>query len=359
MDVLELLLQSQHRDSRDIFSSKIVFYGKEFSDDNIFFTALIGYTLHSLHDSFSTKEREQIQKIHQKNLRAFSFFENKHGGSTYNFYPTKPVNQYSGIPFLNKFTALHIPDDVDSTSLIYLAKTSTTIDSLKAIKSKLESLSYDEKPLKSIPKKHKETKAYRTWFATKMNHDMDICVMCNALVFTYTYQLPLSKVDNDSIAFIASLIKENTLTKHAYLYAPHYKSKAIVLYHIARLLSVTKHSTLLAVKSKITHLIEELLSKNHSPMEAVILYSSLYKLGQQPEFHITLQTKEIEQFYWFKANPFSIAKPWIKHIFSRHNFLHLEYKCFAYNLTLLLELQQLSKQKILKTSNEHLVISTF
>ena len=94
------------------------------------------------------------------------------------------------------------------------------------------------------------------------------------------------------------------------------------------------------------------IKKVKHPFEKVILYTCLYKLKHQVSFDLNILQKDFKTFYWFKANPFSVAKPWIKSIFSQKNFLHLQYKCEAYYWVLLLELKQLSHAKMnIETTN--------
>lgn len=351
MKILEHLLNTSHINNKKVYTSEIAFWKKEYLDDNIFFTALIAYTLKDLKSTFSTKDQNKIDLILQNSLYAFSFFENKHGDLSYSFYPTKPLNQYSGIKFLNKFKALHIPDDLDSTSLVYLAKPTELNSKYQELKESFEALSYDGKPLKSIPKSFQSTKAYRTWFATKMNHDMDICVMCNVLTLVYQNNLSFKQTDEDTIQFISKLIDENRLLNQAYLFSPHYKNKAIVLYHIARLISISNHPNILRHQNKIIDYCLTLINEVKHPMEKVILTSALYKVNCQKEFDIEMHISDFNNFFWFKANPFSISPPIVKKIFSQKKFLHLEYKCEAYYWVLLLELKQISNASLSINNN--------
>lgn len=351
MDLLDRILEAPNKNSTNVFTSKIVFRKKEYLDENIFFTALIAYLLKSLKQTFSADDQIKIETIIQNSLHAFSFYQNKHGGSTYNFYQTKPVNQYSGIPFLNKFQALQIPDDLDSTSLIYLTSPKKDHKTFLSIKSKLESLSYDGKPLKSLPKKYGATKAYRTWFATKMNHDMDICVICNVLTLMYENNVKMSEVDLESINFITHIVSEKKHLKQTYLFSPHYKNKTIVLYHITRLISVSNHPSLTSLKPQVSLEIKETLLEKLHPIEKIILNTSLYRIKENSPFHIQVKENDFDTFYWFYANPFSVSSPLIKAVFSRKLFLHLQYKCKTHNIALLLELKQVSNASISYTNN--------
>ncbi|MGY5353044.1 hypothetical protein ACXGQW_10895 [Wenyingzhuangia sp. IMCC45533] len=346
MDILKYLLNSTHINNQKVYTSNIVFYGKEFKDDNIFFTALIAYTLKSIKETFSDEDQNIIEKIIQNCQYAFAFYKNKHGDITYNFYPTQPLNQYSGIKFLNKFTALHIPDDLDTTSLVYLSQNRDSKQIVHQLKKKYDSLSNDGKPLKSIPKSYQKTKAYRTWFATKMNHDMDICVVCNVLCLMFQNQIPFTETDIDSINLISELIATNKFIRQAYLFAPHYKTKSIIIYHIVRLLHVTQIPQIVKHKQQLINQCKSLLKTKINPLEKVILITSLYKLGSKLEFTIKINSSDFKNFYWFKANPFSISAPWIKTLLSQKKFLHLEYSCAVYYYTLILELKQISNATI-------------
>ncbi len=352
MNILQKILDSPHKNKHGVYISKIYFYHTIYNDENIFFTALMASILRNIKHSFLQKDQILIDEILKNCKQSFNFYKNKHGGLTYSFYPTKPsVSQYTGIPFLNRFKAIYIPDDLDSTSTIYLAKGTSNQQELIDIKRKLESLSYDGKPLTSIPKKHQQTKAYRTWFATKMKHDMDICVLCNVLTFVFSNQLLLTEVDEASISFLSDLIKNKELLTLSYIYAPHYKVKSIILYHVCRLLSVATHPKLTKLTPLVSKEIKTLLTKTTHSMEHVILTSSLYKIGETPTFDFKVDPIKFDSFFWFNANPFSMARPWIKKIIAQKNFLHLDYTCSDFYYVLILELQQISNASLFFDKN--------
>jgi len=340
MSILTQITSNQFRNKLNVFTSNIHFYRWHFKDDNIFFTALIAFTLKGLKSDFTIDEQKTITQLLKDSQKAFTSFRNKDQKLSYNFYTTQPVNQYSGIPFLNKFTAIRVPDDLDDTALIYLTNPKIETKSALKIKDSFEQLS--EKSISSIPKKYRSTKAYRSWFATKMKNDIDVCVLCNVLIWNFENKLKLSKVDLDSILLISNLITENKLLKQAYIFAPHYKNKAIVLYHVVRCLELTKYVELCKHKHTLIKNCFALLKTVKHPLEKIILHTSLYKLGHATKFNLHFSTKDINSFYWFKANPFSITKPWIKTLFSRKNFLHLQYQCTPYNWVLILELEKKS-----------------
>lgn len=351
MNILQKLHALSHSEENGVFLSDIFFGKKKFWDNNIFFTALIAYTLKSIKHSFTTKEDlNTIDQILENCIQAYPFFKNRHGGLSYNFYQTQPVNPYPGISFMNKFKAIRVPDDSDDSSMVYLTN-NAAYETCMQIKANMAKLSYDGKTLNATFKKYRNTKAYRTWFATKMKHDMDICVVANVLLFVFDKRLPLNEVDDHSIDFICQVIKDCVHLTHPYIISPHYKKSAIILYHIARLISTSNHPKFTKLKAVVLKDTQEEIDKANHPLDKVILYTSLLKLGITPSFQIRITEKDLATFFWFKANPFSTAHVGFKKIFSKGNFLHLKYRCIPYSLTLLLELKQLSKANLSYSNN--------
>ena len=344
MSVFEQIQNPSLRNAKFVFLSNIYFYGFRFKDDNIFFTALIAFTLKNIFKFLDPKEQEIAKGLLQKSENAFEHYRNKNGKNTYNFYPTTPVQQYSGIPLLRNLKSIQIPDDLDDTVLIEMAKSTTYKTHAKSLKNSFEQLS--SVPVYTLPKPHQQSKAYRSWMATKMKNDVDICVVCNVLIWASQNKLTLSAIDKDSIQLVCNVVKSKNFFSKCYLHAPHYKNPAIVLYHITRCIVQTQHPQLLALQKNIIAHCEQSLQQFCHPLEKIILYTSLHQLGKEIPFDMSFHSKTLDSFYWFKANPFSIAKPWVKKLFSRHNFLHLQYQCTAYNWILILEFEKICRAKI-------------
>src|SRR4051794_32844030 len=104
------------------YISNTASFSKHKKDNNIFFTALVDYTLRNLHKE-RLADSTAYNLIHSKALLAYPYFKNKKGRSTYNFWRTDTTYTF---PYTNwiykvkKNTAL--PDDMDDTVLSLLGQ---------------------------------------------------------------------------------------------------------------------------------------------------------------------------------------------------------------------------------------------
>ena len=76
---------------------------------------------------------------------------------------------------------------------------------------------------------------------------------------------------------------------------------------------VANHPSLNAIKQKlIKDLYQQLEASDENSIDRVILLTSLYRLGEQPDFRINQEElkNDMSSFYWFKANPFYGQRVW-------------------------------------------------
>lgn len=325
---------------------------KAVEDNNIFFTALINYTLQDIKHTLSKAEQIVVDSIYSLSEVNFSYYQNRNGDISYNFYQVNPENPFPNVKRFSKSKRALLPDDLDDTSILYLIQ--QTSDSLNiAVKQKMASQSLSNKKLISTYKPYRKSLAYRTWVADKMKQDLDICVMSNVLTFVIEKQLVLDSIDEQSIRLIKKMVEENVHLKNEYIASSHYQNSSIILYHIARLISKSNHPKLKSIQKKIISDIQAQLLTVDNYMEKVILLTSLYRLNQKTDFEINLSqaSKDMADFYWFRANPFSGYRLWVKRIVNCSNFMQYKYKSEAYYWTLLLELKQLSNAEFKETDN--------
>src|SRR6478735_8180483 len=103
-------------------------------DDNVFFTALILFTLSSYLNKMNKEERELYEQIRLKAISAFSSYTSlPEGIRLYNFWQKKAQAHFPGGLVLHRFRYFKLPDDIDDTALVWLAGGYTTaeIHSLK------------------------------------------------------------------------------------------------------------------------------------------------------------------------------------------------------------------------------------
>jgi hypothetical protein len=319
---------------------------KTVEDNNIFFTALINYTLQSCKDSLSADEQLVVDSLYAKSKRVLPYYQNRKGDITYNFYQVNPENPFPNLRFYSGIRKFRLTDDLDDTSLIYLILQSS--DSLnKALKKKMAEQSRNPRKIVSTLPKYRESKAYRTWFADKMKQDLDICVMANVLTFVFQKKLPMDSVDIETIQLISQLVSANAHLTKARWVSAHYQSSSIILYHLARLIVVADHPDLNPLKRKIVSDLHNQLRQASNPMERVILLTSLYRLGEKVNFEFDLGELEgeMKKFFWFNGNPFSGSPVWVKKLMGK-KFMQLRYTSSGYYWCLLLELKTVSKASV-------------
>ena len=339
---------------KGLFPSQIRFEKrkKTHEDNNIFFTALTVYTLQSLRIHFGTEGKTMIDSIVSRAQQTYPYYKNRNGGPTYNFYQTHPEQPFPGFRCLSKIKRFRLADDLDDVSFIYLVQ--HTSDSLnQLVKKEMETQTRSPLKVISIFKRYQNSKAYRTWFAQRMKQDLDICVMSNVLLFVYEKGLPLDSTDICTISLIKQLVNSEDIMRYGYIVSPHYQESAVILYHLARLISVAHNPELDSMIPKVINDLKRELKVSGNRMEQIILLSSLYRLHQPVDFKFTYGNilKDMQSFYWFRANPFSGSNIFFKRIMGPDGCFNFKYRSQAYYWSLVLELQQLSNAKIKLTDN--------
>lgn len=317
--------------------------GKKVAEDNnIFFTALITFTLQSLYDSVDSESRGVVDSI-QALSHPYQYYKNRNGDITYNFYQVRPETPFPTVPFMAKKKSAKLPDDLDDTSLMYLINNSS--DSLKRLlKSKMVYQSDLHPRVATTIRPFRNTKAYRTWFADKMEQDLDICVVTNVLLFVISTGLPFEDADIESLDFIRYVINNDLHREKPHKIAANYPYTSVILYHVSRIISALNDGQLDDLGGKVKEDLLSQLNEANNEMEKVVLLTSLYRLGHEVEFKIDSAElkKDMESFYWFDAHPLSINKN-LRKIMGKSNITRLKYRSEAYYWALVMELEVLSR----------------
>ncbi|KAA3653211.1 MAG: hypothetical protein DWP98_00120 [Bacteroidetes bacterium] len=352
LKISELQVKSDSFYNAGLFKSQIVLKNerKVVEDNNIFFTALTLYTLQSIADSLDESQQIIIDTIYNRAKNNFNLYKNRNGGITYNFYQVRPIDRpFPNLKRFSKKEAARLPDDLDDTSILYLIQ--ETEDSLVVeLKKQMENEVFKAPAVKSSLKRYRDFNAYRTWFVDKMSQDMDVCVNTNVLLLMFNKEVEFNMVDFASMGFIMQVIIDDAHKDNEEIISPHYSNTAIILYHVSRLVSILNHKALNEIRPKLLKDIAEELDEVENEFERLILLTSLYRLGSEVEYSIELEKLEhdMNSFYWFQANLISVRDVLIKKIFGGNKHLYFRYKSEAFYWSLVLELQTLSKGKIVK-----------
>lgn len=330
---------------------------KTVEDNNVFFTALTIYTLKSIQDSLSSDDWLTVEGIFDRSRDLFRRYKNRKGDITYNFYQTDP-----DIPIPNlkrsRSEKSKLPDDLDDTSILYLILEGSSDSLLMEVKRKMTAQSFHEEKIPSTLRAYRKSRAYRTWFADRMKQDLDLCVMCNVLTFVFQNELALDTVDTETISTITNMIRNGDHVENKRLVSCYYQSTPIILYHVSRLISVANHPELNRIKDTVVQEAIRCLNSTGNLMEKVILLSSLYRLGEESDFELSMDRLEedMDDFYWFTASPFCGRRLWIRKLVGKSDCLHLKYKSRAYYLALIQELKVLSGATMRSTGSQGMVL---
>lgn len=312
-------------------------------DSNIFFTALIVFTLQNLDIRLTESQRSIAKKICKKAIKTYPLYQSRRGMLTYNFWQNTENKQFPHGYLLNKLKFLELPDDVDDSAIIYLTKPHSQNDAiwLKEELSKHANLSKTQ--IRNTLPGYKDLKAYTTWFGKNMYLEFDFCVLCNALYFVHQYKLSYSEHDHATINYLKNVIISGDHLVHPFKIAPSYPRPALIFYHLSRLMAAFEIPELDDLRSQILLQMSQQLHSEKHIIEKILLAISIGRLtGDYPEviYFLPLQHKN---YYFFNGGLLTAFENSITRKLAPHDIFHLKHTCEAYYLTILVEYEVLRK----------------
>ncbi|MEN9349564.1 MAG: hypothetical protein RL372_542 [Bacteroidota bacterium] len=327
-------------------STRVYAYNKNNikNDPNVFFTGLIVLTLKKYQKYCTIFQQGIINQIVKDGLAQVGLFKNRQGRDTYNFWRTDTPQIFPNAGWLNTFDkSQSLPDDLDDTVILLWAEEASR-ERAAVVHDTMQLFANTKgKTVKNSLPAFKKLPAYSTWFGKKMPIDFDMAVLCNVLSFVNAYDLKWTASDSASLQLITTAINNNWHLNKADFIAPHYAKPAVIMYHIARLLSAGNQQniqTLIALKPTLLNQADSLLAISKDPLEKVLLSSARVQFGgisnaipQTPDQAAIEQSK----YPFFIANMASMLPSPVKQPLSKLAFAKFEYRCPAYNLALLWE----------------------
>ena len=313
-------------------------------DNNIFFNGLIDYTLNEIKPLMNQQDQLLIDSILENSKTLYSKFKNQKGRNTFNFWRTDSAHEYPYASFLKLFgKKITLPDDMDDTilSLFALDADDSTAEEVHQLMQLF--VNADTNKVRSVIKEYDDLPAYSTWFGKKFPVVFDVSVLCNVLSFVQKYNLQWTKADSASLEVIVKTIQNNYHIAAPMYASPYYGKTSIILYHIARLMSIKEIPQLEALKTKlITDAVNE-LPNSKNILEKIILSTAILKWGYSPPVTGLPTTTDIEtkieknDFAFFIGNvPSYFHDMFRKYATTNHMGLFYHY-CPAWNDMLLLE----------------------
>ena len=158
----------------------------------------------------------------------------------------------------------------------------------------------------------------------------------------------LNAFDSASIDLIKQSVRRDLHFKHPYVLSPYYNKTPVILYHLAKLMSDDKKGIFTEIKEELIQDIYRELATTKIEMYRLILYTSLYQLGENPEPEIDFAAllNGADDFYWFSSN-FMVAVGTgvtLRKVLNDAKIVPTFYwKCEPFYWTLLLEFLVLSE----------------
>jgi len=298
-------------------------------DDNIFFTALILFTLSSYTSLMNEEERALYERIRVNALRAFSYYTSLPGGiRLYNFWQKKSNAHFPGGLLLHRFLYFKLPDDIDDTALVWLAG-GYTPDEIVLLKNKvIEHAAYSKRAPYHVADRYKGLRLYSSWFGKNMPIEIDVCVITNLLYLFLESKHELNEHDQDNLRFIKMVVQSGDYINNPFRVSPNYSNSVIIYYHLVRL--VERFPEYFSEEHKqLIKQYEELKSLQLSPLYKCVLASSALKL-RIPINEEGLLEKEATKDAWFRAGMMSTWENSLSHLLAPRPMFHLTFNCEAY-----------------------------
>ena len=267
-------------------------YSERIKDNNTSFCIVLN-TLESVRSKLTAYQSVLLDSIQVRASGVFKKFENKNGRGTYNFWrqdmePKFPYNWW--IPFFAG-NLWRVPDDFDDTVWCLTALKTDSSNAARIHDTMQHYSNYPAKRIIGCPDEYKTIPAYSTWFGKDFPVFYDLCVASNTLAFVQRYNLQWTKADSATLQLLVKAIQSKDYMTHYKDLSPYYENKAVILYHLAKLMAVKPINGLEKYKTQILTDALELFNKSDNILEQMILCTALQKLGYSSPM-IELPAKE-------------------------------------------------------------------
>ncbi len=275
----------------------------ERKDDNIFVPASVVYILKDLKPFLTPNEQIDVDYISKIVKHRYPLYKNITGRLSYNFWRTNhPNSHFPNGKILNKFKFFRLPDDIDTTAMVLLSGGYEYQDVTELNNILPKHANGVRLKVKTSLPQFENLSCYSTWLGEQMPIELDCCVISNFLLLVFESQVAISVHDRDSVAFLEGVIESGYYFTHPSVVAPQYPRTAVILYHLARLVSKFPNNFNLQLIEKLKSDVNDCYLNSSSLFEKMILQSSLLKLGLNSHFEtIIVPVNEIESYWWFTA----------------------------------------------------------
>jgi hypothetical protein len=256
------------------------------TDNSIFYTALIVFTLRQLAPYLRGAERRKCDSIVARGLRSYVHYRNRAGRPTYNFWPSDGAVFFPHSVLLDLFKdSRQITDDLDDTSILDLGSdlpdsTATRLKELMGAHANgWVNAAGHTRRIRNSYRAVRGLPAYSAWFGIKTPIEFDAGVFCNVLYWVYASKLPLDMHDSASIRFLEYVLRTRKYMADPAYASSYYPRSPVLIYHLARLLGRFDIPGLREYKPRLLEDARALLGHTKDPMDRVILGTAMIRLG--------------------------------------------------------------------------------
>lgn len=318
-------------------------------DDNIYYVGLVAFALRTIMPQLADEDKLLCDSIFARLAAIAPRFANQKGRNTYNFWRTDTPQIFPNSGWLNRYDKqLALADDMDDTAIILLALAAQqqTVEQVHLLMQQFTNNS--SKRAKTALRGYNGFDAYSTWFGKKMVVELDACVLSNVLCLVQAYNLPWTKADSASVDYLVKMCAAKDYLRRPGKVAVIYKTTPIILYHLARLMSIKKIDALEKFKPELIQAASNVYYNTASITEKVMMRTAMLRWGYNLPGEVVstgtlLSSVEQENYIFFIANLASTMKAWLAFPLFNLGITRFNYYCPAHNDVLLLE--YLAEQK--------------
>jgi hypothetical protein len=315
--------------------------GYQREDSNGFFTSLIVFTLREIRARLPAATQATVDDIAAKTLAIYPLYQSKSGLDTYNFYPPRPKQHFPHGYLLHRTRHFAAPDDLDSTSLAYLAYPRPTAEN-QWLKAKLQAHANTVKGWATTgPVAFRQKKIYSAWFGERMPIDLDASTLSNGMLWVVRSGLPLNAFDEDSLNFIKWTITSGEYRRRPLDVSAYYATAPLIAYHVGRLLAEADLPQLAEARSTLLRELPALLAESQHFMDKILVGTTLLRLGAEgpPLFGTGWTLAELEarsRGLYFCIAPLLNYYPQTRWL-AGWRLSQIDWECPAHSLALLAE----------------------
>lgn len=317
-------------------------------DSNIFYPALIDFTLSPLLGLMTEDERMRTRKVLEGVRANYPAYESQRQPGLYNFYRTNPPDPYPNGYLLHRFQHFRLAEDADDTVMISTNLPDLPEDRISFLRKELVRFSnLDGKLLNHPLPDYGGIPAHGVWFGTgAMPVEIDLCVLCNILYFTARKDQPFNPTDMASFAFIRRALETGDIFNHSFKLSYYYPDPTVMLYHVARLWSALANPERHLPKSSIVDAIGRRMAEVSGILPRIMLATSLLKIGEAApvvEYAEADLVPSFERFSFFIAPMLAGTRSRLLNCLAQRRLFQVDYVCEAYYRTLVWEYELLRR----------------